>query len=125
LSQTIQFLSRSCLRPATAVFTGWVQVRPPLVERLVRTAFPEGPLGVSTSASEETSQTLCAASYATAGSLTRSYGPATAVCLVIPGSVPLVHDAPSLVEVAKPMSDAPPSKKRPNWAAATIVGPCE
>jgi hypothetical protein len=68
---------------------------------------------------------LCAASYATAGSLTRSYGPATAVCLVIPASVPLVQDAPLLVEVANPMSDAPPSKKRPNWAAVTIVEPCD
>src|SRR5919198_314634 len=45
--------------------------------------------------------------------------------LVIPGSTPLVHDVPLLVDVAKPTSDAPPSKKRPNCAAATIVDPNE
>ena len=39
--------------------------------------------------------------------------------------MPLVHDAPLFAEVAKPMSDAPPLKKRPNWAAATIVEPNE
>src|SRR3954465_7328893 len=44
---------------------------------------------------------------------------------VTPGSTPLVHDVPLFVEVAKPMSDAPPSKKRPNCAAATIVEPNE
>ena len=45
--------------------------------------------------------------------------------VVIPGSVPLVHEAPLFVDVAQPMSVAPPSKKRPNWAAATIVEPDE
>jgi hypothetical protein len=45
--------------------------------------------------------------------------------VVIPGSVPELHVAPLSVEVAKPMSDAPPSKKRPNCAAATIVEPNE
>src|SRR3954471_842816 len=44
---------------------------------------------------------------------------------VIPGNVPLDHDVPLLAEVANPMSDAPPSKKRPNCAAATIVEPNE
>src|SRR2546423_12738147 len=38
---------------------------------------------------------------------------------------PLVHDVPLFVDVAQPMSDAPPSKKRPNCAAATIVEPNE
>src|SRR2546430_12925150 len=38
---------------------------------------------------------------------------------------PLVHDVPLFVDVAKPMSDAPPSKKRPNCAAETIVEPNE
>src|SRR5207244_11232462 len=38
---------------------------------------------------------------------------------------PLVHDVPLFVEVAQPMSDAPPSVKRPNCAAATIVEPNE
>src|SRR4051794_24650060 len=44
---------------------------------------------------------------------------------VMPGNTPLVHVAPLSVEVAKPASDAPPSKKRPNCAAATIVEPNE
>src|SRR2546423_11284393 len=38
---------------------------------------------------------------------------------------PLVHDVPLFVEVAKPMSDAPPSLKRPNCAAETSVEPNE
>jgi hypothetical protein len=44
---------------------------------------------------------------------------------VIPGRTPLVHDAPFVVEVAKPLSQAPPSVKRLVWAAATIVEPVE
>src|SRR3954453_11080529 len=44
---------------------------------------------------------------------------------VMPGNTPLVHVAPLSVEVANPASDAPPSKKRPNCAAATIVDPNE
>src|SRR3954451_23439806 len=43
----------------------------------------------------------------------------------MPGSGPLVHVAPLSELVAKPMSDAPPSKKRPSCAAATIVEPNE
>src|SRR5256885_12276677 len=38
---------------------------------------------------------------------------------------PLVHDVPLFVDVAQPMSDAPPSKKRPNCPAETIVEPNE
>src|SRR5256885_3708246 len=38
---------------------------------------------------------------------------------------PLVHDVPLFVDVAQPMSDAPPSKKRPNCAAETSVEPNE
>src|ERR671926_1304044 len=38
---------------------------------------------------------------------------------------PLVQDVPLFVDVAQPMSDAPPSKKRPNCAAETRVEPNE
>ena len=58
LSQTIQFLSRSV---PVAVVTGLLQVCPPSVERLVRTAAPCTP-PASDSASDETIQTLCRAS---------------------------------------------------------------
>src|ERR671928_1089403 len=108
----------------TAVFTGFPHVRPPFVERLVRTALPSTPL-VSVRARVETIQTLCLASYATEGSVARSYGPAGFVNFVIPGRVPLVHETPLFVEVAQPMPDDPPSKKRPLCAAATIVEPKE
>src|SRR5258706_15941033 len=43
----------------------------------------------------------------------------------MPGSRPLVQAPPLLVEVAKPMSHAPPSKTRPTWKVATIVEPLE
>src|SRR5437763_6925219 len=43
----------------------------------------------------------------------------------MPGRTPLVHDMPLFVEVAKPLSQAPPSVKRPVWATATIVEPAE
>src|SRR5918912_2761172 len=43
----------------------------------------------------------------------------------MPGRDPLVHEAPLFVGVAKPLSEAPPSKKRPCWATATIVEPAE
>src|SRR2546423_150952 len=36
-----------------------------------------------------------------------------------------VHDVPLFVETETPMSDAPPSLKRPHCAAATIVFPNE
>ena len=55
----------------------------------------------------------------------RSYGPCTLVYGVIPGSIPLVHELPLFVDVAKPMSFAPPSKKTATWATATIVEPAE
>src|SRR5260370_28183337 len=42
---------------------------------------------------------------------------------VVPGRKPLVKLLPPLVEVAKPMSEAPPLKKRPTWKAETIVEP--
>ena len=56
--------------------------------------------------------------------MARSNGPPP-VYLVMPGSRPLVQVAPLLVEVAKPMAQAPPSKIRPTWKAATIVEPNE
>src|SRR5205085_6481313 len=97
-------------------------VRPPFVERFTITATP---LGLELSASDEIIQTLCRASNATDASLTRAYGPAGFVNPVIPGMTPLVHDVPLFVDVAQPMSDAPPSKKRPNCAAETRVDPNE
>src|SRR5215470_11259199 len=42
---------------------------------------------------------------------------------VVPGRKPLVKLLPPLVEVAKPMSEAPPLKKRPTWKAETKVLP--
>src|SRR6266496_6374136 len=42
---------------------------------------------------------------------------------VVPGRKPLVKLFPPLVDVAKPMSEAPPLKKRPTWKADTIVEP--
>jgi hypothetical protein len=110
LSQTIQFLSRS---PPVAVVNGALQVKPPSVERLVTTALPCTP-PASSRVSEDTSQALWAASYATDASVARSLGPAPAY-LVIPGSRPLVQVAPLLVDVANPTAHAPPSKMRPTW----------
>jgi hypothetical protein len=43
----------------------------------------------------------------------------------MPGSSPLVHVPPLFVDVAKPIVQAPPSKMRPTWNAATIVEPFE
>ena len=42
---------------------------------------------------------------------------------VIPVRKPLVNVLPPSVEVAKPISEAPPLKKRPTWKAETIVEP--
>ena len=42
---------------------------------------------------------------------------------VADGRKPRLHVAPSSIEVAQPMSDAPPLKKRPTWNADTIVSP--
>src|SRR5919199_1175264 len=122
LSQTVQFLSRSSPTPAARIVTGLFQMVPPFVERLRITATP---LTLALSASDETIQTLCLRSKATDGSLTRAYGPAGFVKPVIPGMTPLTHDVPLVVDVAQPMSDAPPSKKRPNCPAATSVEPNE
>src|SRR2546426_6550695 len=42
---------------------------------------------------------------------------------VLDGRKPLVKLFPPLVEVAKPMLEAPPLKKRPTWKAETKVEP--
>src|SRR5262249_13008152 len=81
---------------------------------------------VPTIGSDETSQTLCLASNATEGSLTRSKGPLRTTgddTLVMPGRKPCVQVAPPSVDVAKPMSLAPPSVNRPDWKTETIVLP--
>src|SRR5918912_2413016 len=104
------------------MFTGLFHVAPPFVERLRVTA---APLRLASSASPETIQTLCRASYATDGSLTRAQGPAGVEFTVRPGSCCAVHEVPLFVETETPMSDDPPSVKRPHCAAATIVLPNE
>ena len=40
-----------------------------------------------------------------------------------PGSRPLVQLVPPFVEVAKPISEAPPLYRRPTWKAVTMVEP--
>src|ERR687887_2366967 len=104
------------------MFTGLFQVAPPFVERLRVTA---APFRLASSASPETIQTLCLASNATDGSLTRAHGPAGVEFTVRPGSCWAVHDDPLFVETETPMSDAPPLVNRPHCAAATIVLPNE
>src|SRR5918912_3294430 len=104
------------------MFTGLFHVAPPFVERLRVTA---APFKFASSASPETIQTLCRASYATDGSLTRAHGPAGVELTVMPGSCWAVHDDPLFVETETPMSDDPPSVKRPHCAVATIVLPNE
>ncbi len=116
LSQAIQVLSvpRSALTG-----TGSPQVRPPLVERLT---IAPAPFTAALSGSEAISHTPSLRSKATDGSLTRAKSP---VPDVMPGSEPCVQVTPLSVEVANPMSEAPPSKKRPCWNAETIVEPFE
>src|SRR2546428_197266 len=90
---------------------------PPFVDRVYPSAVSDA-LSIGTT-------TLPFGSYPTAGSLTGAYVPAGVVTPVIPGRLPLVHVVPLFVDVAKPMSDEPPLKKRPNCAVATIVLPDE
>ena len=97
--------------------TGFDQDSPPSVERFTITPAPL----VLDMGREATSQTPWAASNATAGSLTRSKLPLAKT--VVPGRNPCVHEPPASVDVAHPMSEEPPSKKRPLWKAATIVDP--
>src|SRR5712691_10303744 len=49
--------------------------------------------------------------------------PAGVAKTVLDGRKPEVHFFPPLVEVAKPMLEAPPLKKRPTWKAETMVEP--
>ena len=100
--------------------TGFCHVRPPSVERLVRTAAPDTESSI---ASVEIIQTSCSGSYATAGSLIRAHGPAGVAKIVVAGSMPVVHVRPAFVVVAQPMLLEPPSKKRPVWNVATTVLP--
>jgi hypothetical protein len=102
------------------------QVNPPSVERLVNTVGTTSELVIGI---EEISQTLCLASNATLGSLTRSNGapvvPPMSEVAVRPGRTPLVYVWPPSLDVAKPMSVEPPSKNRPTWNADTTVEPFE
>src|SRR5216684_7594802 len=68
-------------------------------------------------------QTLCLASKATEASLARRYGPGGDELTVVPGKKPFLKLFPPLLEVANPMSEAPPLKKRPTWKADTRVLP--
>src|SRR3954469_11332079 len=43
----------------------------------------------------------------------------------MPGRTPLAPTAPGLFRFAQPMPDEPPSLKRPDWVAVTIVDPKE
>src|SRR6266705_6733141 len=51
--------------------------------------------------------------------------PAGVAKTVLDGRKPLVKLFPPLVDVANPMLEAPPLKKRPTWNAETIVEPNE
>jgi hypothetical protein len=98
---------------AAETTTGALHVRPPSIERLTTTAAPPTPDPVTSRAREEIIQTSWAASYATTGSLARSYGPGGSLWTVREGRKPLVQVRPPSRVVAKPMFDAPPSKQRP------------
>jgi hypothetical protein len=85
---------------------------------------------LNSSGIEETSHTRCLASKATLASLTRSYWlpvvPASPDVAVRPGRKPLVPQVlPPSVEREKPISVAPPLKKRPTWNADTTVDPAD
>ena len=69
------------------------------------------------------SQTPCAASNATTGSLARVCSPAGRLAVVSPGSSPLRHVRPSSAETANPMFVAAPSNRRPTWYVTTVVRP--
>ena len=100
--------------------TGLPHRVPPLVDRLTKTF---GTLVVAVRGIDEIIHTPCLASYATDGSLTRGNDPAGFVYSVIPRRNPCVQLAPPSWEVAQPMSEAPPFRKRPTWKVATIVEP--
>src|SRR5258708_36673411 len=95
---------------------------PPSVERLMKTV---GTTRLGRSGIDDMSQTLCLTSKATEASLTRSYGLLGSTWKVRPGRTPLVNCAPLLVDVANPMSDAPPLKNGPTWKVDTTAEPNE
>jgi hypothetical protein len=104
------------------IWTGVLHVRPSSVERFTKTV---GTLVSGSSGIDDTSQTLCLASYATLASLTRSKGlPAAPELKVIPGRNELLQVWPPSPERATPMSTPPPSKTRATWKAPTTVEPC-
>src|SRR5947208_2146543 len=72
-TQTVQFLSRSTeFETGGGMLTGLLHVRPSSVERLTKTVGTT--VVVGRSGIDEISQAWCTESYATLGSLTRSYG---------------------------------------------------
>ena len=58
-------------------------------------------------------------------SLILAHGPGGVAYTVVPGRYPWVQVAPLSVEVAHPMSFAPPFENRPTWKEATMVDPNE
>src|SRR5215472_16860495 len=120
LSQTVQFLSRlTVLAAGGGIDAGRLQVCPSSVERLTNTV---GTTRFGSSGMALISQVRCAASKATEGSLTRSYGLAAPALKVMPGRKPGGPQvAPPSPERTKPISVAPPLKKRPTWKAPTTV----
>src|SRR5215467_13521124 len=123
LSQTVQFLSRlTVLAAGGGIDTGELQLSPSSVERLTRTV---GTTPVGSSGMELISQAPSAASKATEGSLTASYGlPVAPDVEVRPGRKPgSPQVAPPSPERAKPMSVEPPLTNRPTWNVATTVLP--
>src|SRR5579859_3325554 len=102
---------------------GLLHVWPPSVERLTSTSTLVGTAGlpVSKMPNHEMIHTLCLGSKATEASLARAYGPGGVALSVVPGRKPCVKVVPPLIDVAKPMLEAPPLKKRPTWKAETIV----
>src|SRR5260370_26259910 len=71
------------------------------------------------------SQTQCVASKAREGSLTAEQMPGGVAAVGVPGRKPGVNLLPPLLEVANPISVAPPPKMRPTWKAETSVLPAE
>src|SRR5579884_110454 len=59
------------------------------------------------------------------GSLTAAKGPGGVAEGVVPGRNPCFQVLPLSVEVAQPISEAPPLKKRPDCTTMTIVEPYE
>jgi hypothetical protein len=105
--------------PLVLVATGFDQLTPPLVERLVTTWV----VPLERMPSEEISQMLCLASKATAGSLIALKAPGGLATVVVPGRNPLFQVLPLSDERAQPMLAEPPPKTRPTWKTETMVLP--